>query len=173
MATMKSPLVSNYENEHFLILNVFIDKKRRKSQLSSLRKTQVYFVTLNSERSIQKKNWSAAISFEKCFSSGLRGHTILKLAYHALFKMARIGTVLCCIISWGIDPMHYTTYALGVPRTYQCSDDKRNCRHIKPGRRAKVQIWTTLYPLGRFCFEITRQVMRCQLSCKGDSWTPY
>jgi hypothetical protein len=51
---MKSALVSNYENEHILILNVFIDKIS-KSQLSSLRKTRVYFVTLNSERSIQKK----------------------------------------------------------------------------------------------------------------------
>jgi hypothetical protein len=48
MATMKSALVSNYENEHIFILNVFIDKIR-KSQLSSLRKTQVYFVTLNSD----------------------------------------------------------------------------------------------------------------------------
>jgi hypothetical protein len=46
-------LVSNYENEHILILNIFIDKIR-KSQLSSLRNTRVYFVTLNSERSIKK-----------------------------------------------------------------------------------------------------------------------
>jgi hypothetical protein len=35
MATMKSALVSNYENEQI-----------KKSQLSSLRKTRVYFVTL-------------------------------------------------------------------------------------------------------------------------------
>jgi hypothetical protein len=73
---LKSASFSKYENEKKMETFqfwMFLMTKKESAQLVEKPFTWVYFVTLNSERSIQKKNWSAAISFGKSFlNSSLR-----------------------------------------------------------------------------------------------------
>jgi hypothetical protein len=89
--------------------------------------------------------------------------SLITIAYHYRLSLSLSLTLLLswvavhywCFTLWGIEPMHCTTHALSSPRDVRVGV---NCEALIRGilstlnqdswRRAKVQIWTTLYPLG-------------------------